>query len=440
MRNLVPFASMTAAVIATVAAPVVAAPAAAVPAPRETVEAVAKAIDETFYDAAKASRIAADLRAEAARGAYDAFDDPRVLAVELTRRLKPLDAHFNVEWRAPAEAPTALSAGPGSTPPPQMARPQGDPQRRANYGFRRVEILPGNLGYIDMRMFAGFDFADDKAPARRAADAALSLVSGADAVIIDLRGNGGGSPAMVGYLSSAFTRPGADIYNTFHSREGTESEAPLKSHPMPNLDVPLYILISGRTGSAAEAFAYTMKNAGRAVVVGEASAGAANPGGTARLPGGFVVFISDGSPRSPVTGTNWEGTGVVPDVAVPSADALAAAQRLALEGSAKRLAGPMRTEAEWALAALTQAPAGGVALAEFTGDYSGLKVTAQGDRLRIVRGRRPSQIFVPMGGDLFRDASDPATRVRFQRDGSGKPSALEILFPDGPGPLYRRGA
>ena len=71
--------------------------------------------------------------------------------------------------------------------------------------------------------------------------AALQLLSDSDAVIIDLRGNGGGSPAMVGYLTSAFTPKGADIYNTFHSRDGTFSEAPRDWYPSPRLDVKLRV-------------------------------------------------------------------------------------------------------------------------------------------------------------------------------------------------------
>ena len=115
--------------------------------------------------------------------------------------------------------------------------------------MRGVRILPGNIGYLDLAFFAGFDFADRNAPPRVAIDAALALLQWTDAVVIDLRDNGGGSPAMVGYLTSAFTPRGADIYNTFHSRQGTSSEAPLDWHPAPRLDVPLYVLGSSMFGA-----------------------------------------------------------------------------------------------------------------------------------------------------------------------------------------------
>ena len=130
-----------------------------------------------------------------------------------------------------------------------------------------------------------------------------------DAVIIDLRYNGGGSPAMVGYLVSAFTPRDADIYNVFHGREGTESERPKDAYASPRLDVPLYVLISGLSASAAESTTYTLQAAHRATVVGEPSAGAANPGGEFPVGDGFNVFISTGTPVNPVTGKNWEGVG-----------------------------------------------------------------------------------------------------------------------------------
>jgi C-terminal processing protease CtpA/Prc len=141
---------------------------------------------------------------------------------------------------------------------------------------------------------------------------------------------------MVGYLVSAFTPKGANIYNTFRRRDGSDSEAPRDAYAHPRLSVPLYILISAHTGSAAESFAYTLKNAGRATIVGETSGGAANPGGPVNVGNGFSVFVPTGSPISPITNTNWEGTGVVPDVKVAPAAALGAARTLALQALNKR--------------------------------------------------------------------------------------------------------
>jgi hypothetical protein len=410
--------------------------------PRAVTDGVAQAINDTYFDAAKGAKIAADLKAAAAKGAFDGFTDPRDLATALSNWLRPIDAHFNVVWN-PALA-SALAQGAPSDGPPDPARiaEQEAADRRINYGFRRVEILSGNIGYIDLREFADFDAEAADAPARDKADSALAMIDGTDAVIIDLRDNGGGSPAMVGYLTSAFTPAGADIYNTFHSREGTFSEAPVKPYAKPRLDAPVYVLVSARTGSAAEALAYTLQQAGRATIVGEASAGAANPGGMVPAGNGFAIFVSHGAPINPISKKNWEGTGVQPDLAVPSAQALVSARRAALTAVlAKAPAGPARTDSQWALEALDAEGKPAVApAADLAGGYSGVSVSVNGDGLlQMQRGRRPAQVLLALGGDLYSVRGEPDRRLRFTRDDKGRPNAIEYLTEDGsPGPRLRR--
>ncbi|HEY0053132.1 MAG TPA: S41 family peptidase, partial [Caulobacteraceae bacterium] len=337
---------------------------------------------------------------------------------------------------APAgPGPAPRPGGPSSTGPgPARISPANSAEARGNYGFRRVEVLPGNIGLIELRGFSNINFDDPDDPARHAADAALEFVSGTDALIFDLRDNGGGAPSMVGYLTSAFTPAGAPIYNVFHRRDGTRSEAPAVLHPAPRLTVPVYILTSGRTGSAAEAFPYTMQAAGRATIVGEASGGAANPGGTIQVGGGFAVFISNGSPRNPITGTNWEGTGVIPDVDVRWDQALIRAQTLAL--SALVEADASRRDALWAMEAL-KPPVETGDLRDYVGAYDDMTVSVVDGRLHVVSGRRPPSVLSPIGPDLFTVAGDPGMRIRFSRDGD-RVSALDIQALTWPGRRARR--
>ena len=406
--------------------------------PRETVGAIAAEIRDNYFSVERGDAIADALEAEAAGGKYDKLTDPRDLAASLSDRLRPEDAHFNVLWSAEPMAPRP-AAGPGGPGPRPSGPPPQDgfnPERLSNYGFVNVQVLPGNIALIDMRSFADIDFDDPKDPARRAADAALSLVANADAVIFDLRNNGGGSPGMVGYLVSAFTPADANIYNVFHSRQGTRDEKPGAFYANPRLDVPLYVLTSGRTGSAAEALPYTLQAARRATIVGEASGGAANPGGVAPIPGGFRVFISGGSPINPVTGKNWEGTGVLPDVAVPAADALNAAQARALDAIVA--ADARRTDAAWARQALNPPGKPAVALSAYAGNYGSLSVALVDGRLETRRGRRPPLALSPLGGDVFAVATDPLAHVVFERDSAGKVIAVEQRNPFGPGQRQRR--
>ena len=401
--------------------------------PRERVAGVASAIAANYYDAERGRRIAQDLRAAADRGEFDAYPDPRDLTTALTTKLQPLDRHFRVVLASEPTGPVVLRRpGPGPTP--------AGPPRRGSYGLRRVEVLPGNLGYIDLREFADFAYDDGEQPARRAIEAALQLLAGTDALIIDLRDNGGGSPAMVGYLVSAFTAPGADIYNRFRERERSVSEAPAQSYPTPRLQVPLYVLISGRTGSAAESFAYTLKNAKRATIVGAASAGAANPGGEVDAGHGLRVFVSRGSPISPITGGNWEGSGVAPDVAMDSALALERARTLALQAVlALGLPDADTVEARWTLQALrAEAAPPQVALRDYAGAYGPVNLSERDGRLWLQRDRRPAWPLLPLGDDLFSVAGEPARRVAFERDADGGIVAMEIRAANGPSARYRR--
>lgn len=279
--------------------------------PRGHVDAVADAIADHYFDAARGQRIADDLRRDADAGRFDALQDPVALADDLTARLRPLDRHFRVRWSADGDAPIAGAPGPRRPMEPSTSG-----------GIVKVEVLPGNIGYLQLDQFAHFDFDDAQAPARKAIDAALAQLSATDSMIVDVRNNHGGSPHMVGYLVSAFVAASADPYNRFHTRTRTFSEAPAKRYAHPRTDVPLYVLINAKTGSAAESFAYTLKSAGRATVIGQPSAGAANPGGIIDIGDGFSVFVSNGTPINPNTGGNWEATGVAPDVAVAPETAL----------------------------------------------------------------------------------------------------------------------
>ncbi len=402
---------------------------------RSNVDQIARAIEDNYFDAARGRQIATDLRTAATSGAFDKLTDNRDLATALSDRLKPLDRHFTITWSADA-APL-----PRMRERPESPRPQTDPQRRSNYGIRRVEVQPGNIGYIDLRSFAGFEFGKSDQPGRQAMEAALQLVSASDALIIDLRNNGGGSPAMVGYLSSAFTPKGADIYNTFHYRNGTASEAPTDWYAKPRLDTPLYILVNARTGSAAEAFAYTMKNARRATVVGEASAGAANPGDFVDAGNGFRVFVSTGSPINPISKKNWEGDGVIPDVTVASAAAFDTAKALALENVLKQNRPESeKTDARWALEALRAeaAPPSGVRIEDYLGSYGALQIGQDNGQLFMRRGRRPPTMLLPLGNDTFSAAAESGTRVVFERGGDRKVTAFEMKSSDGPSSRHRR--
>jgi hypothetical protein len=151
--------------------------------------------------------------------------------------------------------------------------------------------------------------------------------------------------------------------------------------------------------------------------------------------GGFAVFISQGSPKNPNTGGNWEGTGVLPDVAVPWDHALTRAHALALEAI---LAGDRsRTDAAWALQAINSTTAAGD-LTPYAGAYGEQVVSVAGDRLQVARGRRPPVVLARLDGDLFTVVGDPGRRVQFTRDETGRVVTMDQVGFGGPGPRARR--
>lgn len=278
--------------------------------PRDHVLEVAELIEAHYYDVDRGRVIARELASDAEQGAFDGIDDANELAVRLTDRLRRIDRHFKVMW---GERRQPLRRG-----APRATKQGSD----VEYGFGRVERLAGDVGYIQLLEATHIDFADPDSPVRAKVDAVLAEVRDAGALILDLRTNGGGSPAMVGYLVSAFVSPTADVYNTFHTREEVLSERPDVHYADPMLNTPLFVLVGPGTASAAESLAYTLQACGRAIIVGEPSAGAANPGAVFAAASGYSVFVPTGSPRNPITKRNWEGDGVQPNVSVAASDAL----------------------------------------------------------------------------------------------------------------------
>ena len=223
-------------------------------------------------------------------------------AVQWSAVLRQLtrDGHVRVRY-APATTGTRT---------PQELDPALD-----NFGVRRVEWLPGRIGYLKIDRF--FE-ADDS---RKALDAALTLLAPASAVVIDLRDNGGGSDAN-NLLASYFFAERI-LFNELRWKKEEPEQIWTDPSVTPRLaTTPLYILTSARTFSAAEAFAYSLQQRKRAVVIGERTGGGANPNRYFPLAPGLAVSVSIGYTVNPVSGSNWEGTGVVPDVEVPANDAL----------------------------------------------------------------------------------------------------------------------
>jgi C-terminal processing protease CtpA/Prc len=204
---------------------------------------------------------------------------------------------------------------------------------RLNFGVSKVEVLPGNVGLLDLRAFA------PKALSAPALGAAMSLLAHTEALIFDLRANGGGDPETVAFLCSYLFPEGRRVHlNDIYDRPKNQTRQFWTDPTVPGpryADKPIYVLTSARTFSGAEEFSYNLQTQKRATLIGETTGGGAHPGGPVALGAGFVAFVPTGRAINPITKTNWEGTGVKPDLPTPAANALKVAHQRALRALLK---------------------------------------------------------------------------------------------------------
>jgi peptidase S41-like protein len=298
----------------------------------EIVEKLAKTLADDYAVAESGEKMAQALRARLAAGAYDKITDPDEFARTLHNDARAVvnDKHLRVMFeRGPTPGPGGPMPAPGAAPTPGGApggRPPGMPDfRKMNGAIGRVQILPGNVGYIEVNGVPP--------GANKAIDAAFAFLSNTDALILDLRGNPGGSPQTVAYWMSYLSQGEPHPVMRVQMRNGSVMETQTTDLGDRSYGVakPVYVLTSYFTFSGGEEFAYDVQQFKRGLIVGETTGGGANPAGPHPLGHGFVAVVPSGLGKHPATGTSWEGVGVKPDIPVAAGLALLEAHGLAVE-------------------------------------------------------------------------------------------------------------
>ena len=295
-----------------------------------------------------AEKMAEAIERRASQKEYDLITDPQEFAAALTKHLQEVsrDKHLRIVYNA-----SGLPSRGGPPTAEERARNLAE-ERRRNFGLQRVERLDGNVGYIELLGFSGSpEVAEAVVPA-------MNLVANTDALIFDLRRNGGGSPVTIGLISSYLFNDVVHL-NDFYIRETdtrreffTNAEVQGRRY---GPDKPVFVLTSNRTFSAAEEFTYNLKHLKRATIVGETTGGGAHPGGVRRITDHFGIWLPNGRAINPITRTNWEGTGITPDIPADSAQALTAAHVAALKKIRESVTDPRhRDQLDSALAALVK--------------------------------------------------------------------------------------
>jgi hypothetical protein len=291
---------------------------------RRVIDGAAQLLNQFYVFPDVAKKVSAKLRTAQKHGAYRNITDAETFAIRLTDDLVALsgDGHIAIDF--------FTEATPDEPPP---SRPRPDPKLLAarNCGFEKAEHYSPNIGYLKLNWFDEPDYCASTAMA------AMNFLADSEALIIDLRDNHGGAPQMAALLSSYLFDERIHLDDVYD--RGQNSTEQLWTFPhVPGKKLtgkPLFVLTSSRTFSSGELFSYDLKVLKRATLIGETTGGGAHPMSPHRIDDHFVMRVPFGRFINPVTKTDWERTGVEPDVKVSAAEALDVAKKLAAEALSK---------------------------------------------------------------------------------------------------------
>jgi hypothetical protein len=396
------------------------------------VDSVSWALQKTYVFPDVAQRMEDRLREKLADGAYDAFDTIEAFAHQVSADIRETsgDGHLRVYFESPESLAEQLEDDEDPEVAYQRAFERG---KRENFRFKEAKILDGNVGYLKLDGFVDTSFSGPTAVA------AMNFLGYTDALIIDLRENGGGSPSLIQTLMAYLLEEPTHI-NSFYIRDGDSLQQFWSAPYVPGprmVDTDLYVLTSEFTFSAAEEFTYNVKNLERGTIVGETTGGGAHPVKGYLFPSLNVgMRVSFGRAINPISGTNWEGTGVAPDIEVPAGEAFDAAYLQALrtlrneEGNDNAI--PFL---DWAIAGLEAkldpVDMDEAVLTRYVGDYGPRHLRIEDGHLVYQRDEREPYVAIPMTETLFRFEELAYFRLEVVLDDDGNPVKLIGRYDDG---------
>lgn len=306
-------------------------------------------------------------------------------------------------------------------------------ERFNNYGFEEIKILPGNIGYLKLNVFSYDPDAFD------VCIGAMNFLINADAIIIDIRQNGGGAPEMVQFLCSYFLDNTRKLLNSFYFNEEDKTTQYWSYPYLPGkrLDkVDLYILTSNNTFSAAEEFSYNLKNMKRATIIGEPTGGGAHDNKFVILNQNFLMSLPFARAFNPITKTNWEGIGVKPDIKTVSNLALETAKVLAMKNLSEKEENPKFKnyyiwEYESYESQLNPVTITMEVLKSYVGVYGPRTITLEDSSLFYQRNGRTKMKMIPICEGYFRFNEISDFRIKFLKD-ENKIVAVEGYTANGP--------
>ncbi len=379
-----------------------------------------------------ATKMVSNMETKLKNGNYKSIQDPQEFATTLTTDLQTIskDKHIRITF-APGQIAEQQQAITAEDSIAYLNRYVAN-LKRNNFGFKEVKIMPGNIGYLDLRSFSNVEYAGETAVS------AMNFLSNTDAIIIDLRNNGGGSPAMIQLITSYLFGSDPVHLNNFYWRPTDRNS---QTWTLPHVsgtrspNTPVYVLTSRGTFSAAEEFSYNLKNLERATLVGETTGGGAHPGGSVVATDRFMVWVPTGRAINPITNTNWEGTGVSPHIKTAAADALDTAYTKALKSLIKNSKEErLKAFYEWPLAELriktNPVTIDAKSLKAFTGSYGPRMISFENGKLFYQRGSGTKYELLPYSNNEFILKGLDSFRIRFLAEGNTI-VALQGLYDNG---------
>jgi hypothetical protein len=406
----------------------------------EVVKRVGQLMENNYIFKETAKKMAEKLDTKLNEGNYSKIDDVFEFAQVLTQDLRGVskDRHIRVTYGPERVQRIRASQSKSEEEREREQKASIERQRQQNFGFEKLEILEGNIGYLDLQYFTGLSQAGETIVA------AMNFLANANAVIIDLRNNGGGSPYTIQIMSSYFLEDYTHL-NSFEWRGGDSLEQFWTLQYVPGkkmYDTDLYILTSSRTFSAAEEFTYNMKNLKRATLVGETTGGGAHPGGDRIVNDYFLVWVPSGRAVNPISKTNWEGTGIEPHLSVPRDKALDKAHSTALEKLMEKTDDmDKKRQLNWALdsikAKTDPSKVKQDILKKYVGNFSRGEVILKEGQLFIQAGPRQFRM-IPLNETYFVLDGEPSIRVEFTFNDQSKEYEIIGHFPDGRKEVVKR--
>lgn len=395
------------------------------------VDSLAGQITKYYVFEEKAKEMSEHLKMQCKKGVYNNINDPHILAAMLTNDVNSihLDEHFHVEYN-PGMADELLG---NIDDVPKMVAERLNKAKSKNFGFKKVEILSGNIGYLEISSFSRLNEYS-----KATADAALKMVSNTNALIIDLRYGVGGSPEMINHIISYFFKEKIHVSDIFIRSENATLNYYTKPREEKNnlTEIPIYILSSYKTFSAAEGLMYELQSLKRATVVGETTRGGAHTVTYRALSSGFVADIPFGRAIIPMTKTNWEGTGITPDISVSADMALETAEmKIFDEALAKAKNESEKKNIQWQKDLLQSInhplTLDEEQLSSFTGTYGAYGISYSQGTLYYQKTGKAKFLLLPLKGNIMKVKGNDSFRVEFFKDKNGIVTKIATYYDDG---------